>query len=90
MNVGQDVVCWTDDFIIEHGNIVNATVGGKSLVVAWDPRYESLGVWYNDTGAPVTEINFFGSTPDGSLTQARRNPEAWPFLACLGGVLSEY
>ena len=67
VNFGNDVVCWTDDFVVEQGNVVNAEVGGHPLVVAWDPRYESLGVWYNDTGKPITEIDFFGKTPAGQL-----------------------
>ncbi len=67
MNIGDDAVCWTDDFVVENGNIVNAEVGGKPVVVAWHPRYESLGVWYNATGAPVTEIDFFGNTAAGKL-----------------------
>jgi hypothetical protein len=67
VNLGDDAVCWTDDFLVEQGNIVNAEVDGQQLVVAWDPRFESLGVWYNDTGAPVTEIDFFGNTPAGHL-----------------------
>jgi len=67
VNFGNDAVCWTDDFVVEQGNIVNTEVGGHPLVVAWDPRYESLGVWYNDTGAPVTEIDIYGSTPSGQL-----------------------
>jgi hypothetical protein len=67
VNFGDDAVCWTDDFIVEQGNVVNTEVGGHPLVVAWDPRYESLGVWYNDTGEPVTEIDFFGKTPSGYL-----------------------
>ncbi len=67
VDIDGDVVCWTDDFVIENGNIVNARVGTRDLVVAWDPKFESLGVWYNDTDAPVTEIDFFGVTPAGKL-----------------------
>jgi hypothetical protein len=67
VDFGEDAVCWTDDFVVEQGNIVNAEVGGQPLVVAWSPRYESLGIWYNDTGEPVTEIDFFGNTPAGHL-----------------------
>ena len=67
VNFGEDAVCWTDDFIVEQGNVVNTEVGGHPLVVAWDPRYESLGVWYNGTGAMVTEIDIYGNTPAGQL-----------------------
>jgi len=67
VDIGEDAVCWTDDFVVEHDNVVNAEVGGQPLVVAWDPRYESLGIWYNDSGEPVTEIDFFGKTPAGQL-----------------------
>jgi len=69
VDINGDVTCWTDDFVMENNNIVNATVGGKDLVVAWDPKYESLGVWYNDTGAPVSEIDFFGNTAGGRLSR---------------------
>ena len=69
VNFGDDAVCWTDDFVVEQGNIVNADVVDRvfGLVIAWDPRYESLGIWHNDTGQPVREIDFFGNTPDGRL-----------------------
>lgn len=67
VNLDNEAVCWTDDFVIEQGNVVNADVGGHALVVAWDPHYESLGVWYNDRDEPVTEIDFFGNTPTGKL-----------------------
>lgn len=67
VNIGDDAVCWTDDFLVWQGNVVNADVGGQPVVVAWDPLYESLGVWYNDTGAAVTEIDFFGNTSAGQL-----------------------
>lgn len=67
VDIDGDVVCWTDDFVVENGNIVNARVGSKDLVVAWDSKFESLGVWHNDTSAPVSEIDFFGNTPSGRL-----------------------
>ena len=67
VDFGDDAVCWTDDFLVEQGNVVNAEVAGRPLVMAWDPHYESLGAWYNDTGSPVTEVDFFGNTPAGQL-----------------------
>ena len=83
VNIGDDAVAWTDDFIGEHGNIVNATVGGRDVVLAYIPKYESLGAWYNDTGAPITEIDFWGQTPAGKLERVETLkpgmfwPEPW-------------
>ena len=77
VNIGGDATCWTDDFIVANGNVVNAVVGGQPLVVAWDPIYESMNVWVNDSGKQVTEIDFFGRTPGGSL---RRSSDVKPGL----------
>lgn len=70
VNIGNDATCWTDDFVVEQGNLINAVVGGQPLVVAWDPIFESLNVWINDTGAPVPEIDFFGNIQGGKLERS--------------------
>lgn len=77
VNIRSDATCWTDDFVVANGNVVNAVVGGQPLVAAWDPIYESLNVWINDTGEPVTEVDFFGVTPTGKLL---RSPDVKPGL----------
>ena len=59
---GDDAVCYTDDFIWENNGLINATIGGRGIVVAYDPKYESVGAWYNDSGVPVSQIDFFGSS----------------------------
>jgi hypothetical protein len=59
--------CFTQDFFIGQGNLVNSSVGGRAIVVAWDPIYKSLGVYDNDSGAPVTRIDFFGNSDQGRL-----------------------
>ncbi|SHJ98352.1 Protein of unknown function [Shimia gijangensis] len=65
--VGNDAVCWTDDFVIENDNVVNANLGGRDVVVAYDPKFESLGIWYNDSGKPVTRCDFWGESDQGKL-----------------------
>ncbi len=67
INIGDDTVCYTDDFIGENEGLINATVGGRDIVVAYDPKYESVGAWYNDSGSPVTQIDFFGKSDQGQL-----------------------
>ena len=77
VNIGDDAVCWSDDYVVANGNVVNAVVGGQPLVVVWDPIYESLNVWKNDTGADVTAVDVFGKSPRGQLA---RSPDVKPGL----------
>ena len=67
INIGEDAVCYTDDFLIRNDRPVNATIGGHSIAGSYDPEYESMGFWYNDSGRPVTEIDFFGMSDQGQL-----------------------
>jgi hypothetical protein len=69
INIGDDAICYTQDFIVENGNLVNAMIGGRHVVIAWDPIHESLGAWYNDSGNPVTRIDIFGVSDQGQLTR---------------------
>ena len=69
VNIGDDAVCYTDDFIAQHDGPVNATIGSRQIVTAYDAKYESIGAWYNDGGAPVTEIDFFGKSNNGQLSR---------------------
>ena len=65
--VGDDAVCYTKDFVIEQGNLINTNIGGRAIVISWSPLYDSIGTYYNDTGSPISEIDFFGKTPKGKL-----------------------
>lgn len=66
-NIGKDSVAYTEDFIRENGNLVNARVGDRDIVAAYDPEYESVGIWYNDSGNPVTRVDFWGDSDQGKL-----------------------
>ena len=77
VSISGDATCWTDDFVVANGNVVNAIIGGQSLVVAWDPIYESLNVWINNTGSLVSEVDFYGKTAHGQLN---RSPDVKPGL----------
>ena len=67
INIGEDAVCFTDDFIGENEGLINTRIGDRDIVVAYHPKYESVGAWYNDNGVPVTEIDFFGKSDQGLL-----------------------
>ncbi|TMV09135.1 DUF3179 domain-containing protein [Ruegeria sediminis] len=69
VTIGDDTACWTDDFIVENDWLINANVGGRDLVVNYDPKFESLGVWYNDSGQQVARCDFWGQTDKGKLSR---------------------
>jgi hypothetical protein len=66
-NIGKSSMAYTKQYIKEQGNIVNANVGGRDIVASYDPNYESVNIWYNDSGKPVKEIDFFGKSDQGDL-----------------------
>ncbi len=66
-NVGKDSVAYTQDFIREQGNLINTRLGDRKIVVAYDPEFESVGAYYNDSDTPVTSINFWGQSDQGEL-----------------------
>ena len=68
-NVGRDSVAYTLDAIREQNDLINVKVGDRDVVVAYDPEFESVGVYYNDSGAPVSEINFWGESDRGKLSR---------------------
>ena len=66
-NVGKDSVAYTQDFIREHNDLINVEIGGRDIVVAYDRDYESVGVYYNDSGQPVSQLDFWGESDQGKL-----------------------
>ena len=67
VDIGDDAVCFTLEFVIENGFLVNTEVGGQRMVVSWYPVYQSFGAWYNTGVEPVSEIDFFGKSDQGLL-----------------------
>jgi len=65
LNIGDDYVAYTKEFVIGSGNIVNTTIGRRPIVIAYDEQYDSLAAFYNDTGKPVPAVNVAGEFADG-------------------------
>ncbi len=65
--VNGEPVAYTEEFVRGEGNVVNAEVGGRRVVIAYDPNYESLGVYYNEGALPVHKIDFWGNSDRGRL-----------------------
>ncbi|MCG7585464.1 DUF3179 domain-containing (seleno)protein [Photobacterium sp. OFAV2-7] len=67
LNIDDDYVAYTEEFVREQSSPINATIGGKEVVISYDEEFKSLGVFYNTTGKTVTEVDFYGQTPNGKL-----------------------
>ena len=66
VSVGDDHVAYSKDFIIGQGNIINVEIGGRPVVISYDPELDSVAAFFNTTGAPVTELDIFGRLKDGT------------------------
>ncbi|UCF48036.1 MAG: DUF3179 domain-containing protein [Myxococcales bacterium] len=67
VDVGDDYVAYTEEFVRSQGEPINTQIGGRDVVVTYDEEYESLGIFFNDTGEVVEEIDFFGNVGDTKL-----------------------
>ncbi len=68
-NVGEDYVVYTEEFIREQNDLLNVDIGGRDIVVAYHEKFDSVGMYYNDTGTPVNHIEFGGDSDRGHLAR---------------------
>ncbi len=54
---------------MNNGGLINAVIGDKDVVIDYDPKYESVGAWYNNSGIPIKQIDFFGKSDQGQLNR---------------------
>ena len=78
-DINHDYVAYTEEYVRENGNLVNAKIGGEDVVIAWDEQYQSLGVWFNYTGEEIGSIDFWGTTETGKRLNRVDNVKAGAF-----------
>ncbi len=66
-NIGDDYVAYTEEFIHAQGDLLNITIGGQDVVVASHEAFDSVGMYLNVTGQPVSRIAFGGESDQGAL-----------------------
>ncbi len=67
MNVGDDYVAYTKDFVVSKGGLLNVKIGGSDIAIYYDAQYDSLVAFYNESGQAITQVNIFGSSNAGVL-----------------------
>jgi hypothetical protein len=68
-NVGEDYTCYTEDFVKSQQAPINVKVGDRDIVASYDNKYESVGIWYNDSGNPIQHVDFLGESDQGRLSR---------------------
>lgn len=67
INIGGDAVCYTQEFLLRAGNLINTTIGGCDVVISRDAQFDSIGAWYNDSGEQIHDIDFYGNSDQGVM-----------------------
>lgn len=82
LNVGDDYVAYTKDFIAGHGNLINTRIGGRDVVIARDEPFDTVGAFFNPTGEPVTGVDVRGRSATGPMLErvATLKSEAFWFI----------
>jgi hypothetical protein len=66
ITVGEDSVAYTREFVKQQGNTINVEIGGKPIVVDYDPGFDVLTAFFNTEGMPpVSDVDISGKTDDG-------------------------
>ena len=78
INLEGETVAFTRHFL-EQNPIYNTTIGGKPVVTAWFPEYETLGVFsrqLDDQVIKVSSIDVYGNTDGNKLKRVPQYPHA--------------
>ena len=69
LNVGDDYVAYTKQFVQQQGGLLNVEIGGRALVIYQDKEFDSLAAYYNESGSAIRSVDLFGQSDQGSLTR---------------------
>ena len=69
INVGDDYVAYTKEFVQQQGGLLNIDIGGRALVIYHDKEFDALSAYYNDGGNPVRSVDLFGHSDQGDLAR---------------------
>jgi hypothetical protein len=69
INVGDDYVAYTKDFVIDQGGLLNVDIGRRKIILYYAARYDSLVAFYNDSDQSITQIDIFGRSNAGQMAR---------------------
>lgn len=79
VNINGEQVAYTRSFL-DQQPLLNTTIGGEPVLLAWFPEYETLGVFnrtINDRVVEVSNIDVHGVTEEGKLGRLPQYPHVF-------------
>lgn len=67
LNIGDDAVAYTKEFVAGQGGLINVKIGDQPLVIYYDKQMDTLAAYYNSGELPVTSVDLFGHSDRGEL-----------------------
>jgi hypothetical protein len=61
-NIGDDYVAYTEEFVKQRAEAINTIVGGRKVVISYDSKYMTLGIFYNHTNENINSVDIHGLT----------------------------
>ncbi|MDG1495450.1 MAG: DUF3179 domain-containing (seleno)protein [Porticoccaceae bacterium] len=69
INVGNDYVAYTKDFVSEQGGLLNIVIGERDVILYYAAQHDSLVAFYNDSGQVISQIDIFGNSNAGTMAR---------------------
>lgn len=73
INIGEDAVCYTQDFLVEYNNLANATIGGRAIVVAYIRFIRALVLGTMTTAHRLPGSISLATRTKGNWVESRRS-----------------
>ncbi|MEW8055024.1 MAG: DUF3179 domain-containing (seleno)protein, partial [Candidatus Thiodiazotropha sp.] len=65
LNVGDDYVVYTKEFLSQIEGPLNVEIGNRMVVIDYNTEFDAVTAFFNDTQNPVRQVDIFGRTASG-------------------------
>ncbi|MCM8854790.1 MAG: DUF3179 domain-containing protein [Candidatus Thiodiazotropha sp.] len=65
LNVGDDYVVYTKEFLSQLEGPLNVEIGNRMVVIDYNTEFNAVTAFFNDTHNPVRQVDVFGRTASG-------------------------
>lgn len=66
ISLNNEHVAYSMDFIRQQDNLIHTSIGGKAIVIAYDPHHDVVSAYFNPKNQKFKSVNNFGQSNDGT------------------------